>query len=132
MQQMALNLDFYAPFFSIKIGGKPQPELKNAVISLEVDENLESASMFTMNINEGLDIKTQKFTWLDSKLLAPESGEDVEIYIGCYNFNGVATDFFNHQISAAFAGGGMTQTNVDDFTDELETFMDAIGAGIID
>lgn len=82
MQQMALNLDFYAPFFSIKIGGKPQPELKNAVISLEVDENLESASMFTMNINEGLDIKTQKFTWLDSKLLAPESGEDVEIYIG--------------------------------------------------
>jgi len=82
VQQMAFNLDLYAPIFSIKIGGKPQPELKNAVISLEVDENLESANMFTLNINEGLDIKTQKFKWLDSKLLDPEGEEDVEIYMG--------------------------------------------------
>jgi phage protein D len=82
MQQVALNLDYYAPIFSIKIGGKPQPELKNAVISLDVDENIEKASMFTMNINEGLDLKTQKFTWLDSKLLDPAGGADVEIYMG--------------------------------------------------
>lgn len=82
MEGKAFNLDFYAPTFMIKIGGKAQEELKNAVISLEVDENLESASMFTININEGLDIKTQKFTWLDNKLIAPEGGEDVEISIG--------------------------------------------------
>lgn len=79
---IALDLDFYAPTFLIKIGGKSQSELKTAVISLEVDENLESASMFTLNINEMLDIKTQKFKWLDDKLLDPGEGEDVEIYIG--------------------------------------------------
>ena len=82
MEEKAFNLDFYAPTFLIKIGGKAQEELKNAVISLDVDENLESASMFTININEGLDIKTQKFTWLDNKLLDPTEGKDVEIYMG--------------------------------------------------
>nr|CBH39155.1 conserved hypothetical protein, DUF586 family [uncultured archaeon] len=80
MEEKALNLDYYAPIFSIKIGGKPQPELKNAVISLDVDENIEKASMFTMNINEGLDIKTQKFAWLENPLLNP--GKEVEIYFG--------------------------------------------------
>ncbi|MCK4734088.1 MAG: hypothetical protein KAT65_16670, partial [Methanophagales archaeon] len=68
------------PIFSIKIGGKPQPELKNAVISLDVDESIEKASMFTMNINEGLDLKTQKFTWLENPLLNP--GNEVEINFG--------------------------------------------------
>ena len=33
--------------------------------------------------------------------------------------------------TAAFAGSGMTQTNVNNFTDRIETFMDAIGAGVI-
>ena len=28
-------------------------------------------------------------------------------------------------------GSGMTQTNVTNFTDRIETFMDAIGAGVI-
>lgn len=82
MQNKAFNLDFYAPVFMIKIGEKPQPELKNAVISLEVDENIETASMFSLNINEGLDIKTQKFNWLDNKIFDPGAGEDVSIYVG--------------------------------------------------
>ncbi|MFY1112997.1 MAG: phage late control D family protein [Methanosarcinaceae archaeon] len=49
---------------------------------MEVDENLESASMFTLNINEGMDLETQRFNWLDSKLLDPGEGEIVEIYLG--------------------------------------------------
>ncbi len=77
-----MNLDFYAPTFLIKIGGESQSELKIAVISLEVDDNLEGASMFTLSINEGLDMETQKFKWLDNKLLDPGESEDVEIYIG--------------------------------------------------
>jgi len=52
-------------------------------------------------------------------------------YILAYNNNGVVETFTTRQISAAFAGGGMTQTNVNDFTDRIETFMDAIGAGVI-
>lgn len=79
---MTLNLDRYAPSFSLLIGGVPQPELLKAIISIEVDESIENASTFTFNINEGFDKKTQKFKWLDSKILDPESGDDVEINLG--------------------------------------------------
>ena len=79
---MTLNLERYAPSFSLTIGGIPQPDLRKSIISLEVDESLASASMFTFSINEGLDIKTQRFKWLDSSLLNPESGDDVEIFLG--------------------------------------------------
>lgn len=79
---MGLNLERYAPDFFIDIGGEPQPGLKRSIMSLEIDESLESASMFTFNVNEGLDLKTKKFKWLDSKLLDPDSGEDIEIFLG--------------------------------------------------
>jgi len=79
---MALNLNRYVPSFSLQIGGVPQPELIKAIISIEVDESIENASTFTFNINEGFDKKTQKFKWLDSKILDPENGDDVEINLG--------------------------------------------------
>ncbi len=52
-------------------------------------------------------------------------------YILANNNNGVANLWSTKQIAAAFAGGGMTQVNVNNFTDRLETFMDSIGAGVI-
>jgi hypothetical protein len=79
---MDLNVDSYAPKFSIIIGGTPQLDLKNAAVSLEVEESIENASMFTINLHEGEDLKTQKFAWLDSDLLDPGNGADVEIYLG--------------------------------------------------
>ena len=56
---------------------------------------------------------------------------DKEIYILCRNENGVPGYYSTKQIAAAFTGSGMTQTNVDNFTDRIETFMDAINAGVI-
>ena len=79
---MDLNMYSYAPNFSIIIGGSPQPDLKNAVISLEVEESIENTSMFTINLHEGEELKTQRFNWLDSDLLDPGNGQDVEIYLG--------------------------------------------------
>jgi len=47
------------------------------------------------------------------------------------NIIGGETEWSTNQVAAAFAGGGMTQTNVNNFTDRLETFLDSIGAGVI-
>ena len=55
---------------------------------------------------------------------------DFSILARNYVTNPVSS-FTRNQVSAAFAGSGMTQTNVNNFTDRLETFMDAIGAGVI-
>lgn len=54
-----------------------------------------------------------------------------EMFLFAYNNGTVASALSTKQIAAAFVGGGMTQTNVNNFTDRLETFMDAIGAGVI-
>lgn len=53
------------------------------------------------------------------------------IYILGLNNGGALQEISTNQIAEAHAGGGMTQTNVNNFTDRLETFMDAIGAGVI-
>ncbi len=77
-----LDLRRYAPTFSIKIGGSPQRELERAVMSISVDESIEKASMFTINLSEGLDLETQTFRWLDNSILNPGSDKDVEIRMG--------------------------------------------------
>ncbi len=54
-----------------------------------------------------------------------------DFYIFAINSSGAPLTFSTKQIAAAFAGGGMTQANVNNFTDRLETYMDSIGAGVI-
>lgn len=76
------DLGSYVPFFSIKIGGRSQPEMERAVTRISVDESIEKASMFTISLNEGPDLKTQNFRWLDEKALDPASDQEVEIYLG--------------------------------------------------
>ena len=72
------NMDVYAPAFRVEIEGKAlSPE---AIISVSVDEDLEAPGRFTIILNEGLDIKTQAFTWLDNPDLNP--GHSVEVYFG--------------------------------------------------
>lgn len=78
------NLDHYVPDFKIEIDGDEQNKLKNAVISIEVDENLDNHSMFTINLNEIFNLKEQKFEWQDNSLILPEKNE-VKIYMGYAN-----------------------------------------------
>jgi len=84
MQEMNF-IDFYAPDFRIKIGGKDQKELYSEIISLEVDERLEGSSMFTLNINEGWNANKKTFKWLDNPLINPDNGLDVAIQVGYAN-----------------------------------------------
>lgn len=72
------DLNVYVPRFRIEINGESLPA--TAVISVTVDENMENPCKFDIILNEGLDIKTQKFTWLGNPLLDP--GNAVEIFFG--------------------------------------------------
>ena len=45
--------------------------------------------------------------------------------------DGVVTDRSTKQLAMAFAGAGMTQTHVNNFTDPFEVAMDALGTGVI-
>jgi len=80
------NLDLsYSPAFSITIGGRPQKELERSVINISIDESIEKASMFTINLKEEPDPETRTFDWLDNGILDPGSDQKVEIYLGYAN-----------------------------------------------
>ena len=84
---MAFNLDMYAPAFIIEIDGERQEALERATIDLIVEDSIVKPSMFTLNLYESLDVKTQKFKWQDqdSGILDPDSKKKVKIYIGYAN-----------------------------------------------
>jgi len=80
-----VNIDYYAPRFEIEVNKKRLPQ--EAVISVDVDESIDKPGMFTLSLNEGLDIETQKFTWLDSDLIKP--GNKVMISFGYATQSGI-------------------------------------------
>lgn len=72
------NFDIYVPIYQVEIEGELLS--RTAILSVSVDENLESPAKFDMTLNEGLDMETQRFTWLDDPLLDP--GNETEIFFG--------------------------------------------------
>lgn len=57
---------------------------------------------------------------------------NIDIFILARNSNGSDGNHSIKQVSAAFAGSGMTQINVNNFHDRLETYLDALGAGVVE
>ncbi|RLG23720.1 hypothetical protein DRN85_08845 [Methanosarcinales archaeon] len=72
------DLNVYVPRFRIEIEGESLPA--TAVISITVDENMTDPCKFDITLNEGLDMETQRFTWLGNPFLNP--GNRVEIFFG--------------------------------------------------
>ena len=55
----------------------------------------------------------------------------IPFYVLAYNNNGGVVNICAEQCSMAFTGSGLTQANVDDLTDRVETYMDSNGKGVI-
>lgn len=118
----AINLDFYAPRFRVEIDGKAVS--MNSIVSVEVDENLENPTMFTINFNETLDPQTQRFQWMDDPLLTP--GAEVKIFMGYTSRPTPSPEpvFWGklHTLSPAFQNSGVPSLSVQgyDFSHGLQ------------
>lgn len=73
-----IDYDHYAPIFKVKISG--QTLSPTAVISVSVDQKIDAPDKFDIQLNEGFDINSQKFNWLDNDLIHP--GKVVDVFIG--------------------------------------------------
>jgi len=63
---------------------------------------------------------------------ASTAKSNANMYVLARNSNDVVADnFIDRQISLFFAGSGFTQTNVNNLTDAIETYMDSNGKGVI-
>ncbi|MDH4100232.1 MAG: hypothetical protein OEV28_06615 [Nitrospirota bacterium] len=112
MPNDAINLDYYAPRFRVEIGGETIS--MDGIVSVEVDENLENPAMFTINFNETLDPRTQRFAWMDNEVLTP--GAEVKIYMGYTSRPTPSPEpiFWGslHTLSPAFANSGVPSLSV--------------------
>lgn len=68
---------------------------------------------------------------VDSDAQASVAVPNFNIYVLANNGEGSAELFTTRQLSMAFAGAGMTQTHVNNFTDPFEVAMDALSKGVI-
>ncbi len=69
------GIAIYAPTFTIKLGGKEIPT--EDITDVEVDEQIENSGMCTISFNDMLDMKKQKFRWLDDARI--QIGTRIEI-----------------------------------------------------
>lgn len=80
MPEHNVETSYYAPTFKISI--KNCALLPSDVISADVDESVDKPAMFTLTLNEELDIDTQEFTWLDKNRDLIMPGNKVVIDFG--------------------------------------------------
>ena len=56
---------------------------------------------------------------------------NANIYLGCRNNNGSATEFDTIQFSFAWAGKSLTEANLSALVDAMEDYMDENGKGVL-
>lgn len=71
MAQLISSAEIYAPFFTVYRADSGKAVPKNEITGIEIDEDLENPGMFRIYFNDALDMKTQKFKWLDSEAISP-------------------------------------------------------------
>ncbi|WP_406661830.1 hypothetical protein V7O66_04750 [Methanolobus sp. ZRKC3] len=106
------GLDIYAPFFTVELAGKPEVELRDSIVSIEVDEDLEKPAMFTISLNEMFNVKEQKFKWLDDERIDP--GTKFTISFGYASGSKKREEFVGQikSVSPSFDFTGITKLNV--------------------
>lgn len=71
------GLEVYAPTFTVKLKKQNSIIPEGDISSIEIVEYLESPGKFTISFNDVLDMKKQKFRWLDDNRIQP--GNLIEI-----------------------------------------------------
>lgn len=77
----SLGLNFYNPGFEVEIQDKKLAmNISKQILSVEVNEEVDLGSTFTITMNDEFDMNTQEFKWLDNPLF--KEGNTVVIKMG--------------------------------------------------
>ena len=112
----SINYDIYAAACVVKVEGEPLPH--DAVISVSVDENLESPGKFDITLNEYMDPGTQEFKWLDNEFLNP--GRKVEINFGYGESNENLMMGIIKALSPGFPSSGVPTLTVEGYDPSIQ------------
>jgi phage protein D len=80
MATLISGVNIYAPVFKVELVKNKKILPIDSFTSVDIDENLESPAMFTLSLNETIDINKQTFRWLDDPSIT--LGTEIVIYFG--------------------------------------------------
>lgn len=104
----------------------------NASAAADAGSNADTRGLFVFTrTGANVQVAYKNKVALVNGVAASNGIPNVDMYIGAYNNNGVMAGSCQKQIAMFFAGGGMTQTDVNSLTDRFETYMDSNGKGVI-
>jgi len=103
------GIDIYAPVFTVTLNEEEIP--REDIMSIEIDEEIGKLGMCTISLNDVLNMKTQKFRWLDDMRI--QIGALIEISFG-YAFGKKKSSFTGkiHAINHSFNSGGNASLQV--------------------
>lgn len=105
------GIEVYAPTFTVKLEGEEIPT--EDITSVEIDEEIENPGSVTISFNDMLDMKKQKFRWLDDTRIQP--GTLIEVSVSYAASSGKNTLSFTGRIesvSKQFNSGGNTTLDI--------------------
>ncbi|MCX9010209.1 MAG: hypothetical protein OIN66_03705 [Candidatus Methanoperedens sp.] len=80
MATLISGLKVYAPVFKVMQASGEEYPPRQSILNIEIDEDLDTPSMFRISMNEELNIQTQQFRWLDDDRIKP--GTEIVILFG--------------------------------------------------
>lgn len=117
------GLDIYAPTFTVKLKEKNEIIPRGDISSVEIVEYLKGSGRFKVSFNDVLDIKKQKFRWLDDNRI--QSGTLIEIsfnYASSLKKNTLVFLGRINSVSHSFDNNGKSTLSVEgfDLSDDLK------------
>jgi len=115
-------------FLIVNSGGNSWYKCNDDTWSIPV--TADSRGLFIINRTDAANHQMFRNKVVSSAAAASVGTVSGDAYVLCLNSGGPALHT-TKQASLFFAGGGLTQTNVDNLTDRFETYMDSNGKGVI-
>jgi len=107
-----VDLKYYAPAFSISVNNTElAQDISKAIVSVRVNEKLDTPSESTISVNDEFSLKTQRFEWLDNDLF--RVGNRIEISMGyAGNLNQMISGKITSLESSFFSNSAPTLTMI--------------------
>jgi len=118
MTSEEFNIDYYSPYFMVKVG-EEKFDILNSSINLKITENLDAPSMLSITIDNASKFDNYSLKDVDNILNTFKEGNKIESYIGYFNDpDKLKKPYFTGKIVGVtpnFSSGGITSLSVESY-----------------
>jgi len=118
MTSKDFNMDYYSPYFMVKVG-EEKFDIHNSSINLKITENLDAPSMLSITIDNASKFDNYSLKDIDNILNTFKEGTKIKSFIGYFKEHEKLKDpFFSGEIvgvTPSFSSGGIASLSVESY-----------------